>query len=224
MTYKSMTTDSCTFCHRCALQTVPEAHQILQLIKTNSTTQKRTHDLTTYRIVSTKDNSAIGTALDAAVEAGCSPEDLDEGDLQRGNFAMHEDARQVQLHLETHVHIGAVDGGGPPQCEPPVGDLVQPRALRVGEFLVLHALLKAAGLLPEETLPRGEIGSLEQSVLQDTLHQLSTYIEHRQEQINPQKGHDKGVIISSRRRKPKNQKDQYRRTSTPPSAWMTSVL
>lgn len=27
------------------------------------------------------------------------PEDLDEGDLQRGDLAVHEDARQVQLHL-----------------------------------------------------------------------------------------------------------------------------
>lgn len=32
-------------------------------------------------------------------------EDLDKGDLQCGNFAMHEDARQVQLHLEAHIHL-----------------------------------------------------------------------------------------------------------------------
>ena len=34
-----------------------------------------------------------------------SPEDLDEGDLQSGDLAVHEDASQIQLHLETHVHL-----------------------------------------------------------------------------------------------------------------------
>lgn len=34
-----------------------------------------------------------------------SPEDLNEGDLQRGDLAMHEDSRQVKLHLETYVHL-----------------------------------------------------------------------------------------------------------------------
>lgn len=38
------------------------------------------------------------------------PEDLDEGDLEGGDLAMHEDACQIQLHLETHIHIGTVDG------------------------------------------------------------------------------------------------------------------
>lgn len=34
-----------------------------------------------------------------------SPEDLNEGDLQRGNLAVHEDACQVELHLETYIHL-----------------------------------------------------------------------------------------------------------------------
>ena len=34
-----------------------------------------------------------------------STEDLDQGDLQGGNFAVHEDARQVKLHLKTNVHL-----------------------------------------------------------------------------------------------------------------------
>ena len=34
-----------------------------------------------------------------------SPEDLDEGDLQSGDLAVHEDASQIKLHLETHVHL-----------------------------------------------------------------------------------------------------------------------
>ena len=50
-------------------------------------------------------------------------EDLDERNLERGDLAVHEDARQVQLHSETNVHVGAVDGGKPPQREATVGDL-----------------------------------------------------------------------------------------------------
>mmetsp|Transcript_62206 Transcript_62206/g.196851 ORF Transcript_62206/g.196851 Transcript_62206/m.196851 type:complete len:1067 (-) Transcript_62206:4174-7374(-) len=96
--------------------------------------------------------------------------DLDQGDLERGDLAVHEDARQVQLDLETNVDVGAVDGRRPPQREAAVGDLVEPGALRVGELLVLHALLEPAGLLPEEALPSGEVGALEQRVLEDTLH------------------------------------------------------
>ncbi len=34
-----------------------------------------------------------------------SPEDLNEGDLQCGDFAVHEDSCQVKLYLETHVHL-----------------------------------------------------------------------------------------------------------------------
>ena len=123
-------------------------------------------------------------------------EDLDQANLQRRDLAVHEDAGQIQLHLEADVHVRAVDGGAPPQREPTVRDLVQPAALRVRQLLVLHALLEPRGLcaqsterqsaeartkvhdtthtrphlLPEEALPRREIGSLEQRVLQDALH------------------------------------------------------
>lgn len=34
-----------------------------------------------------------------------SPEDLNEGDLQRGDLAVHKDSRQVKLYLETHIHL-----------------------------------------------------------------------------------------------------------------------
>ncbi len=39
-----------------------------------------------------------------------SAEDLNEGDLEGWNLSVHENARQVELHLETHVHVGTVDG------------------------------------------------------------------------------------------------------------------
>ena len=39
------------------------------------------------------------------------------------HLAVHEDARQVELNLETHVHVGPVDGRRPPQSEAAVGDL-----------------------------------------------------------------------------------------------------
>lgn len=31
---------------------------------------------------------------------------LDQRDLQGGDLAMHEDARQIQLHLETNIDLG----------------------------------------------------------------------------------------------------------------------
>ena len=97
------------------------------------------------------------------------PEDLDQGNLERRDLAVHEDASQVELDLETDVDVGPVDGGRPPQREPTVGDLVETRPLGVRQLLVLHGLLEAGGLLPEETLPRGEVGALEEGVLQDAL-------------------------------------------------------
>lgn len=39
-----------------------------------------------------------------------SSEDLDQGDLQSWNLSVHEDPSQIELHLETDVHIGSVDG------------------------------------------------------------------------------------------------------------------
>lgn len=34
-----------------------------------------------------------------------SSEDLNQGDLESGDFAMHEDSSEIQLHLETHVYL-----------------------------------------------------------------------------------------------------------------------
>ena len=34
-----------------------------------------------------------------------SPEDLDQGDLQRRNLTVHEDPCQVQLHLKADIHL-----------------------------------------------------------------------------------------------------------------------
>jgi hypothetical protein len=50
---------------------------------------------------------------------------------------MHEDASQVQLHLEAHIHVGTIDGWRPPQSEPPIRDLVQTTPLCIGQLLVL---------------------------------------------------------------------------------------
>ena len=61
---------------------------------------------------------------------------------------MHEDARQVKLHLEAHVDVGAVDGGRPPQREATVRDLVETRPLSVCQLLVLHGFLETTGFFP----------------------------------------------------------------------------
>lgn len=34
-----------------------------------------------------------------------SPEDLNQGDLQCGDLAVHKDSSQIKLHLETHIHL-----------------------------------------------------------------------------------------------------------------------
>ena len=94
-------------------------------------------------------------------------EDLDEGDLQGRDLTVHEDAGEVQLHLEADIDVGTVDRWGPPQREASIGNLVQTTSLGVRELLESHGLLEAAGLLPEETLPGGEVGALEERVLQD---------------------------------------------------------
>ena len=46
------------------------------------------------------------------------------------------------------MNASPVDGGGPPEGEPTIGNLVETRPLRIGELLELHRLLKATGLFP----------------------------------------------------------------------------
>ena len=67
-------------------------------------------------------------------------------------------------------YISSVYGWWPPKCESSVWDLIQSRTLCIGQFLVLHGFLKSTGLLPEKTLPRGKVSSLEERVFQDALH------------------------------------------------------
>eukprot|EP01137_Pigoraptor_chileana_P034037 Opistho-2@25960 len=97
-------------------------------------------------------------------------ENLDERDLERRDLSVHENASEIKLHLETNVDICAIDGGRPPERKPTVGNLVETAPLRIRELLVLHALLKAARLLPEETLPCRKIRALKQRVLENALH------------------------------------------------------
>lgn len=92
-------------------------------------------------------------------------EDLNERNFEGRNFAMHENAGQIELDLETDVNVGAVDGWGPPEGEPPVGDLVQTGPLGIGQLFVLHRLFESRGLFPEQSLPRGEVSALKERVL-----------------------------------------------------------
>lgn len=63
-------------------------------------------------------------------------EDLNERDLEGWNLAVHENTGQIQLDLETDVHVRTVNGRTPPKCEATVRNLVQTGTLRVGELLV----------------------------------------------------------------------------------------
>lgn len=83
---------------------------------------------------------------------------------------MHEDTCEIQLYLETHVNIGPVDCGRPPESESSVGNLVKTRSLSVCELLVFHRLFEARRLLPEETFPSREICTLEKCVLKDAFN------------------------------------------------------
>ena len=114
-------------------------------------------------------------------------EDLDQTDLERWDLAVpeewlvpddtgphcetniHEDTSEIELDLETDVDVRTVDGRTPPEREPTVRDLVKTGPLRVRELLVPHRFLEAGRLLPEQTLPRGEVRALEERMLEDTL-------------------------------------------------------
>ncbi len=102
----------------------------VHMLFSNQQCFERTKGLKQYRDLQVHDHTLVHLLPQV------SPEDLDQGDLEGGDLAVHEDASQIQLHLEAHVHIGAVDGGGPPQGETPVGDLVQTRPLCIGQLLV----------------------------------------------------------------------------------------
>lgn len=80
----------------------------------------------------------------------------------------HEDTREIELDLKTDINVCAIDGRTPPQGESTIGNLVQTGTLGVGKLLVPHRLFEAGRLLPEETLPGGEVGALEQRMLEDT--------------------------------------------------------
>ena len=64
---------------------------------------------------------------------------------------LHENTSEIELHLETDVDVGTVDGRTPPEREATVRNLVETRPLRVRQLLVTHRLLEAGRLLPEET-------------------------------------------------------------------------
>ena len=51
-------------------------------------------------------------------------EDLNQRNLQRRNFTVHEDAGQVKLDLEPDVYISTVDRGRPPERESTIRNLV----------------------------------------------------------------------------------------------------
>ena len=54
-----------------------------------------------------------------------SSEDLDQGDLEGRDFAVHEDTREIKLDLETDVHVSSVDCWRPPKSESSVRDLIE---------------------------------------------------------------------------------------------------
>ena len=83
---------------------------------------------------------------------------------------MHENTGQIQLHLETDVHISSIHSRGPPEGESSIRDLVKPRSLSMGQFLEFHRLFEPGGFLPEKPFPSGEVGTFEQRMFQNTFN------------------------------------------------------
>ena len=54
-----------------------------------------------------------------------SAKDLDQRYLQCWDLSVHEDACQVQLHLESYINIRPVNSWRPPECEASIRDLIQ---------------------------------------------------------------------------------------------------
>ena len=89
-----------------------------------------------------------------------SSENLNEGNLQGWDFAVHKNSCQIELDLETNVDISPIDGWRPPQGKSSIGNLVQTGSLCVGQLFVLHGFFETRCFFPEKTFPCGEIGSL----------------------------------------------------------------
>ena len=64
-------------------------------------------------------------------------EDLNQRNLEGRNFTMHENAGEIQLHLETDIDVSTIDGWRPPQCETTIWDLGKTRPLGVGQFFAI---------------------------------------------------------------------------------------
>ena len=73
-------------------------------------------------------------------------EDLNKRDLQRRDLTVKEDARQIELHLETNVDVGSVDSRRPPKRESTIWNLVETGTLCVRELLEFHALFETGCL------------------------------------------------------------------------------
>lgn len=56
---------------------------------------------------------------------------LNQRNLECWYLAVHENASQIQLHLETNIDICSINCRTPPQSEPTIGNLVQTGPLRI---------------------------------------------------------------------------------------------
>ena len=72
--------------------------------------------------------------------------------------------------MEANVDVRSVDSWAPPEREATVRNLVETGTLSVREFLIPHRFFEPGRLLPEQTFPRGEVGALEECMLEDTFH------------------------------------------------------
>ena len=132
-----MTTDSWTFCHRCArmiwmseIFSVGICAQQPRLCQTRCTPYQPVPNSTETELPRHARMCPLLCRLFLLPL-------LRTGDLSY--LAVHEDAGEIQLDLEADVHVGAINRRRPPQREAPVGDLIETAPLRIRQLLVLCA-------------------------------------------------------------------------------------
>lgn len=90
----------------------------------------------------------------SAIEQGCqkrhepfvnllpemSAKDLNKRNFKSRDFSVHKNARQIELNLEADVDIRSINCRTPPKGESSIWNLIEARALCVGELLVTHRL------------------------------------------------------------------------------------
>jgi len=62
--------------------------------------------------------------------------------VRNKNKRLHENAGQIELHLETNIDVSTINRRTPPKSESTIRNLVKTGTLCVGEFFISHRFFK----------------------------------------------------------------------------------